>query len=73
MTNETPFKLLYGVEPRDEVSTANPINKEAKNFIRLRQLQHQEVGDAIRYVQAQMALYYDCKHQPTELTGAVYL
>src|SRR5437764_7573027 len=72
-TNETPCKLLYGIEPRDEISTADHIHKEAKNFICSRQLQRQEVEDAIRYAQAQMALYYDRKHQPMELTGAVYL
>src|SRR4051812_2474366 len=71
--NETLFKLLYGIEPRDETSSEDPNHAEAKNFICLRQLRHQEVGDTIKYAQVQMAHHYDRKHQPMELTGAVYL
>src|SRR5256885_13128154 len=60
--NETPFKLLYSVELRDETSSEDPNHAEAKNFIHLRQLWRQEVGDVIKYAQAQMARHYDRKH-----------
>ena len=72
-TNETLFKLLYGVEPWNETSSKDPNHTEAKDFIHLRQLRYQEVGDAIKYAQAQMARYYDCKRQPMELIGTIYL
>ena len=50
--NKTPFKLLYGIELWDKTSSEDPNHAEAKNFIHLRQLQCQEIGDAIKYAQA---------------------
>ena len=75
-TGETPFKLLYGVSPRDgtNVSQApNEQNESAEQFYRDRQDIRKEAEEALKLAQAKMAIYYDQKHSPIQIEDMAYL
>ena len=71
-TGETPFQLLYGVEARHEFTTANGTDS-ASDFIQNWERIRRDAADAIAMAQTRMAVYYDAKHTPMELTGHVYI
>lgn len=75
-TSVTPFELLYGVKPREMLEPLTVSSKEDDNavdFLNQRNQLRNEVYDCIKLAQAKMALRFDEKHRPPDLTGSVYL
>ncbi|RMZ83023.1 hypothetical protein DV736_g6620, partial [Chaetothyriales sp. CBS 134916] len=82
-TGYSPFYLLYGVHPRDDV--AQEVSHEgrahegdrgiqtADDFTVYRQQIRKDTADALKLAQARMAIVFDRKHTPLRCSDLVYL
>ena len=69
----TPFESLYGVKPREVLTSITTGDPAASEFIKSREAIRADAADAIKLAQAKMAVRYDAKHRIPDLQGHVYL
>lgn len=69
-TGYSPFETLYGIKPK---ALWKKDEKFESEILRNREQICQDVTDAIKLSQARMLVYYNEKHSPPDLKGAVYL
>lgn len=74
-TGETPFKILYGIHPRDgtNVHQTDTGLESAEQFYRDRRDIRNEAEETLKLTQAKMAIYYNQKHSPISIGDMVYL
>ena len=72
-TGTTPFQLMYGIPPRDEIAPQTTDVPEAEHFFNERKQIREDALDRIKLAQARMAQYYDARHSEIKPSDKVWL